>query len=166
MAKDSKSRKAQDAAPPDAPETAAEAAAEAAAPGLEPPQSSDESNGANAMTDAMPSQEPPAASVSETSSGVAEAMPTLSPEDAGAGVQAQGGVAAWLNNKRVSALWTINQNRNSWVYITGVGWKKLANNSDTAVVALTTLAASAKLTQTNYSYREEADGMIHESYVW
>ena len=162
MAKDSKSRKAQGAAPPDEPETAAETVA----PGLEPPQSSNDSNGANAMTDIMPSQEPPAASASEVSSGGAEAMPTLSPDDAGAGAEAQGGVAAWLNNKRVGALWGINQNRNSWVYITGVGWKKLANNSDTAVVALTMLAASAKHTQTNYNYREEADGMIHETYVW
>lgn len=160
MAKETKSSKAQNAAPPDEPDVGADAEA----PKLEPSQSSTEANGADAMTDTMPTQEPPAASESAAISGGAEAMPTLSPDAAGA--ETQGGIATWLNNKRVSALWGINQNRNSWVYITGVGWKKLANNSDTAVVALTTLAASAKLTQTNYNYREESDGMIHETYVW
>ncbi len=76
------------------------------------------------------------------------------------------GVTAWVGDKRVNALWGINQNRNSWVSVAGIGWKKLANNSDTAVVALTTLAAHARLMQSSYNYREEADGMIHECYVW
>jgi hypothetical protein len=47
-----------------------------------------------------------------------------------------------------------------------VGWKKLANNSDSAIVALTVLSASARQTQTQVNYRDEADGMIHEMYVW
>ena len=118
------------------------------------------------MSDVMPSQAPP----STSSSGVGGAMaggeaPTLTPSSAAAQVS-EGGIGAWLNDKRVGGLWSINQNRNSWVYITGVGWKKLANNSDSAVVALTILAANAKQSQTTYSYREEADGMIHETYVW
>ena len=119
------------------------------------------------MTDSMPTQDPPSASLGgegQGTGGAAEAMPTLLPS--AAGVSSSGGVAAWLNDKRVTALWVINQNRNSWAFISGVGWKKLANNSDTAVVALTMLAAHAKQSQTNYSYRDEADGMIHESYVW
>ena len=118
------------------------------------------------MTDTMPTQEPPSAALGGTGQGTgggAEDVPTLLPS--GAGVTA-GAVGAWLNDKRVTALWAINQNRNSWAYIAGVGWKKLANNSDTAVVALAMLAAHAKQSQTNYSYRDEADGMIHESYVW
>jgi hypothetical protein len=95
-------------------------------------------------------------------SGAGNAMPTaLPPETAGAG-----GVAVWQNGKLVAALWTINQNRNAWLFFSGVGWKKLANNSDTAVVALNILGASARLTQTQVNYREEADGMIHEMYVW
>lgn len=90
--------------------------------------------------------------------------PSLSPPQA---ADSGGSVATtWLNDKRVNGLWGINENRNSWVGIAGVGWKKLANNSDSAVVALTILAAHAKQMQTNYTYREETDGMIHESYVW
>jgi hypothetical protein len=63
-------------------------------------------------------------------------------------------------------LWAINQNRNSWVYITGVGWKRLSDSSDSAVVALTMLSAHAKNGQTPYNYREEADAKIHEIYAW
>jgi hypothetical protein len=140
---------------------------DAAMPTIEPPLASLENRGATAMTDSMPTQEPPSASLGgegQGTGGAGEAMPTLLPS--AAGVSSSGGVAAWLNDKRVTALWVINQNRNSWAFISGVGWKKLANNSDTAVVALTMLAAHAKQSQTNYSYRDEADGMIHESYVW
>ncbi len=74
--------------------------------------------------------------------------------------------SAWNNGKKINALWAINENRNSWVGVTGVGWVKLANNNDTAIVALTMLGADAKLTQGTVNYRQESDGMIHEMYVW
>jgi hypothetical protein len=135
------------------------------APTVEPGRET-ETIGENAMSETMPTQDPPNAGADSSTSvsGGADGAPTVTPEAAGVGVGS--GIAAWLNDKRVSGLWGINQNRNSWVHITGVGWKKLANNSDTAVFALTILAASAKQTQTAYNYRDEADGMIHESYVW
>jgi hypothetical protein len=87
----------------------------------------------------------------------------------GAGVAAGAGAigaTVWVNNKNINALWSINENRNSWVGVAGVGWVKLANNSDTAVVALTMLGANAKLTQGIVNYRQESDGMLHEMYVW
>lgn len=43
---------------------------------------------------------------------------------------------------------------------------KLANNSDTAIVALTMLGANARQTQGIVNYRQESDNMIHEMYVW
>jgi len=132
------------------------------APSLEPPQRSNQSSGDNAMSEQKPSLIPPTSGGS-TGGESGTSAPRLTPSSA---LSSDGAVGAWNGDKRVSALWGINQNRNSWVYITGVGWKKLANNSDTAVVALTMLAAHAKQTQTNYSYRDEADGMIHEAYVW
>lgn len=73
--------------------------------------------------------------------------------------------AAWVNGVHVNALWSIDQNRNSWAGFPA-GWKKFANNSDTAIVAFTILASHAKQTQGPVNYREEADGMIHEMYVF
>jgi hypothetical protein len=72
----------------------------------------------------------------------------------------------WQSNKRVNALWATTESHNSWVLIAGVGWKKLSASTDSSALALTTLAAHGKLTQTRVDYREEADGCIHELYVW
>ena len=89
--------------------------------------------------------------------------PSLIPPEGERGVT---GVTAWQNDKRVATLWAINENRNSWVYITNVGWKKLANASDSGIVAMTILASHAKELQRRIDYRDEADGMIHEMYIW
>ncbi len=94
--------------------------------------------------DAKPSAEPPAAAITA----------------------GDGGVTAWINNQKINALWSINENRNSWIGVAGIGWRKLANNSDSAIVALTILGANAKQTQGPVNYRQEADGMIYEMYVW
>lgn len=93
----------------------------------------------------------------------AESAPEMLPP---AELSKSGAIGAWLSDKRFTAIWGIAENRNSWVAVDGVGWKKLANNSDTAVVALTMLAAHAKQLSRSVNYREEADGMIHETYVW
>ena len=94
--------------------------------------------------------------------------PTELPPTSALAAAAAGGVAAttWVTGKTVNALWSINENRNSWIGVSGVGWVKLANNSDSAIVALTMLGADAKLTGGQVSYRQESDNMIHEMYVW
>lgn len=89
--------------------------------------------------------------------------PSLSPPEGEKGMM---GITAWQNDKRVGMLWAINENRNSWVYINSVGWKKLANASDSGIVAMTILASHAKELQRRIDYRDEADGMIHEMYIW
>ncbi|HEX7395831.1 MAG TPA: hypothetical protein VF313_12965 [Anaerolineaceae bacterium] len=100
---------------------------------------------------------------SASTSAAGNAMPTALPPETAISA---GGVTTWQSSKLVTALWSINQNRNVFLYIAGVNWKKLANNSDSAIVALNILGASARVTQTIVNYREEADGMIHEMYVW
>src|SRR5262245_55767261 len=92
------------------------------------------------------------------SSNVEAAVPSLTPPQS-AGITA---VTAVVNNKRITGLWGINQDRNSWVYIDGVGWKKLINTSSSANTALTMLGAHARELNKQVDYREEADGMIYE----
>src|SRR5690242_4943988 len=118
------------------------------------------------MADTKPSQDTlSAAAAAQSSSGGAAgapAAPTAEPP-ASVGISdsdgGTGGIGAstWVNNKKINALWSINENRNSWVGVAGVGWVKLANNSDTAIVAFTMLGANARLTQGNVNYRQEAD---------
>lgn len=92
--------------------------------------------------------------------GMGDTAPSLPVEEG-----ALAGITAWQNNKRVTALWSINQNRNSWAGISGMGWKKLANNSDSAVVALTMLCSHAREKNSVVNFREEG-GMIREIYIW
>ena len=122
------------------------------------------------MPDMKPQEELlSAASISAVGAAAATAVEPTAEPPATAGIT--GGVAAvgasvWVSGKKINALWSINQNRNSWVGVAGVGWVKLANNSDSAITALTMLGANAKLTQGVVNYRQEADNMIHEIYVW
>ena len=122
------------------------------------------------MTDTRPQQE----MLSTTTTGTADggvattAAPTAEPPTAAVGGVTAGAIGAsvWVNNKKINALWAISENRNSWVGVAGVGWVKLANNSDSAIVALTMLGANARHTQGIVNYRQEADNMLHEMYVW
>jgi hypothetical protein len=121
------------------------------------------------MTDTRPQQDM-LSSATATVGGMAAvtAAPTAEPPTAAEGGVAAGAIGAsvWVNGKKINALWAISENRNSWVGVAGVGWVKLANNSDSAIVALTMLGADARHTQGVVNYRQEADNMIHEMYVW
>ena len=102
--------------------------------------------------------------------GADSITPSLAPPGEGAGLtealSAGAGTGTWQADKRVTALWSINQVRNDYAYIAGIGWKKLYNASDSSITAMTMLASHAKEKNTRFDYREEADGMIHEIYAW
>lgn len=123
------------------------------------------------MPDTKPKEQVPPDVQAQAASDTATA-PTAQPPASVLAAVGAGGAAAgattttWLNNQKVTALWSIAENRNSWIALSGIGWAKLANNSDTAVVALTMIASHAKVLQTVVNCRQEADSMIHEMYAW
>jgi len=95
--------------------------------------------------------------------------PTLMPPGAAraTGAKAAGAVTAtWRSGVTITALWTIDETRNAFAHVDGVGWKKLYNGRDGAFAALVTLAAQARQTGRTVNLREEADGMIYEIYLW
>jgi hypothetical protein len=96
----------------------------------------------------------------------AGSAPAMTPPGVVEEVSYATGISAWQNSRKITALWSINQTRNSWAHVMGIGWKKLSNKCDSGTVALTVLAGNARQTQTPVNYREEADKMIHEMYVW
>jgi glycine cleavage system protein P-like pyridoxal-binding family len=128
------------------------------------------------MSDSMPIQTPPQVKAAESvcmpyqvppvalATAEEQMEPSLLPPQVDKD-QAEG-ITAWQNGQKITALWSNNANRNSWVYVANIGWKKLADNSDSAVVALNVLAAHAQLKGTVVNYREDADTKIHEIYVW
>ncbi|HEV2618837.1 MAG TPA: hypothetical protein VGU23_02750 [Acidobacteriaceae bacterium] len=91
------------------------------------------------------------------------------PAQAVAGVAQQAAAATatvWQSQKSIVNQWTINQDRNSWIGVSGIGWQKLSTASDSGCAALTALAGNAIVTKASVNYRTESDGMVHEMYVF
>jgi hypothetical protein len=123
------------------------------------------------MPDSQPSKDVLSAASSSSGTGSASAAAAAPTAEPPTSAQTDGdtgtiGATVWVNGKKINSLWAINENRNVWVAVAGVGWVKLANNSDSAIVALTMLGANARQTQGTVNYRQESDNMIHEIYVW
>src|SRR4249919_3559983 len=112
------------------------------------------------MSETKPEKLPETSRSGDTTSA-ATVGPTAEPPASVLGAVGAGGIEAtvWVSGKKIEALWAINENRNAWVSVAGIGWVKLANNSDSAIVALTMLGADAKLTQGTVNYRQESDNM-------
>ncbi len=96
-----------------------------------------------------------------SASAASGSAPSLRPASAGDGIGGQ-----WHASKRIAATWCINEVRNAWVYVDAVGWRKLSNGLDSAIDALSLLGGQALISGASVDLREEADGMIHEMYVW
>lgn len=142
------------------------------APTALPPASSGSSgSSANAASSGtLPSRLAPSDDVSLVTSVVPDtAGPSLLPpqQTAAAAASASDGVTAavWTYDKAVSATWSVNETRNAWMLVDGVGWKKLFNGTDGAFTALVTLAAQARQTGHHISFREDG-GLVREIYLW
>jgi hypothetical protein len=106
---------------------------------------------------------------SMTAQAAVEMAPTLIPAGVDAKLEAAAAAAltgTWRQNVQVTAMWSINENRNAWMHVANIGWKKLFNGRDGSFNALVTLASQAKQTGKAVSYREENDGMVYEIYLW
>ncbi|WP_460460901.1 hypothetical protein [Angustibacter peucedani] len=115
----------------------------------------------------MPTLSPDAVIDLTTSAGSGEQWPVLTPPGtAGATATVSGVTGTWTSGVMCDATWSINETRNAWFHVTGGAWKKLFNGTDGAFMALCTLAAQAKQTGHQMNIREEADGMVHEIYLW
>lgn len=73
--------------------------------------------------------------------------------------------AVWSSDKRVSALYTTYHPRNSWMAVPDLGWKFLANGSDSAAEAMSLLAAHCREKACRIDFAEDG-GLVTEMYVW
>jgi hypothetical protein len=123
------------------------------------------SPGAATESDEVPRPLTVADLTSSTAVAAPEVAPQLQPPGSAAAAAVQG-VAAWRLDARIGALWTSNNPRNAWVWVNSVGWLKLGGATDLAHLGLYQLARLARDTNAVVNYRDEADGVIHEMYVW
>jgi hypothetical protein len=102
---------------------------------------------------------------SSTASGN-EAVPILAPPATGNFTSEDSfGAGVWNNDKRVNALFSANETRNSWMSVVGVGWLKLDNTIDSANEALSVLASAAKVKASPVNYLLDG-GLVTQIYVW
>jgi hypothetical protein len=71
---------------------------------------------------------------------------------------------AWLNDKKIDALWANHQKANVHAWIDG-SWRKFEDAHDDACTNFAILAAHAKDDSRNVNVRVE-DGRVKEMYVW
>ena len=94
--------------------------------------------------------------------GTLEVAPTLEPSTIAAGE----GIGLWQSNKQVDALYSTYAARFSWMHVAGGPWRRFSPVSDSGVAALALLAAHARDRGRPVNFREEADQLVHEMYVW
>jgi hypothetical protein len=92
--------------------------------------------------------------------------PLLGPHASGATLAAAGGAGTWQGNQTIGALWSSNDKDNAYAWINGIGWKRLAPASDASLMAMNILTRVGRDSGSPINYREEADGAIHEIYLW
>ena len=94
--------------------------------------------------------------------GTQAAEPTLLPGTAASA----DGIGLWQTNKQVDALYATYAARFSWMHVASGPWRRFSPVSDSGVAALALLAAHARDRGRPVNFREEADQLIHEMYVW
>jgi len=50
----------------------------------------------------------------------------------------------WLNNQKILGLWTIDQDRNAWIYLSSFGWRRLAFDNDNILFDMLSQCVAAK----------------------
>ena len=143
------------------------ASTEAAEPTMPPPGAEARAAGAGGTGTTEPSRPPELGGATATATEVSGA-PTLRPpgqQQGGAVTAEAGAVTATWQTSTVTGLWCINEVRNAWIHAGGA-WRKIYNGRDWAFTALVTLASEARATGRSINFRQEADGMIYEIYLW
>jgi len=95
-----------------------------------------------------------------------DSIPTINPPNiSNESSEGSFGAGVWFNDKRINALFSTNDTRNSWIHVVGIGWLKLSNNFDSSNLALTILAKTAKEKNSPVNYLLDANQVI-QIYVW
>ncbi|MFN7930139.1 MAG: C1 family peptidase [Blastocatellia bacterium] len=70
----------------------------------------------------------------------------------------------WQNNKRIVGLWSNNADRNAYVYVDGIGWKRITGDNDNIHLNMLAQLIAAKAANRPVNYFEES-GVIKQVYV-
>jgi Zn-dependent metalloprotease len=71
----------------------------------------------------------------------------------------------WISNKQVVGLWTIDQDRNAWVFLEGVGWQRISYDNDTIFFNMLSQFVAAKAAHRPVTVYQETS-VIKQVYVF
>jgi hypothetical protein len=99
-------------------------------------------------------------------SAIAQNGPVLHPPGTAGAATTQLNLAGTWQTKQILALYNTRAARNGWAYLDSVGWRRFATTSDSAHTALGILASASRAAGSQVVARDEADGQLHEIYLW
>lgn len=131
---------------------------------VKPSQTSPTSDSEESNESSMaPEIQPDSAEVNEAVSNEFEG-PTETPPDE-ASEESYGNTGTWHNNKKVTALYATDHNRNTWAYFADLKWKRFEPSQSTANNAFSIFAGVARDKQRPVNVKVVND-QITELYVW
>jgi C1A family cysteine protease len=71
----------------------------------------------------------------------------------------------WQTDRRAIGLWTINEDRNAWVYFANLGWRKISPENDNIFFDMLAQLIAAKAAARPVNFYE-VEGVIKQAYVF
>jgi len=71
----------------------------------------------------------------------------------------------WETNQTVTGLWTINQDRNAWVYFSALGWRKVSPDNDNIFFDMLSQLIAAKAAGYRVNFYQE-NSILKQVYVY
>ncbi|WP_436492623.1 hypothetical protein [Actinokineospora sp. HUAS TT18] len=101
------------------------------------------------------------AGVDGVSAAVAESAAPMPPSLDAAAPRAAG----WVTNRMITHLWSYDSSTGVWVWVDGIGWKRLSPASESGHSHMTVLATMATHDNLSVDYHEDASGRIDQLLV-
>lgn len=108
----------------------------------------------------MPPPPPDTMTGSKTTSATMDVSAPRPPQVDVQGVSAP--AAGWVYGRVITHLWSYDASTGVWVWVDGIGWKRLSPNSEFGHTHMTLLATMATHGNLTVDYHEDASGRIDQ----
>lgn len=74
--------------------------------------------------------------------------------------------AVWNNSKKVVQTWGKAQDKNAWLNISDLGWRRIRDANESSMIAILLIGAHARDKGSIVNVRTESDNKVYEIYAW
>ncbi len=120
---------------------------------------------AQSIASDAPDVDPPSEGVTSATFSTEERPSQASPEESSGNTNEAFGAGTWHSGKKITSLYATDGARNSWVYVSGMGWKRIEPDHNSSVAAFTIMASMAENKDRPVNIKLDND-RITEMYVW